>query len=222
MEKLTCPKCGANYTTKKACSNKGCVLSFYQTNQPIDWSHILYRMTHVDLGDIRSAFYKLKNRLFIRHDLIRTGISKWQCCDKDHLMEKAMHNIVVDYVEKEEGLKYHHLDNGDDEHHGDHFKKINEKVLQVYVDIKVTLPMMERVHDELLTKWCDSSHWRTDVKIVFEEIPEGKRLSFPDPADETEECKANWDTLNTQETQLEEFKTQLLHRIVDIRGTLWT
>ena len=221
MKNITCPKCGSTYSSTNVCTNKECILSFYQTKEPTDWDHILYRATHIDWRDIRSAYYKVKNRLFIRYDLIRTGLSKWRWCDKDYLMERAMHSLVVDYVEKEEGLKYHHTDKGDDEHFGDHFKNIHEKVLLVYIDIKVTLPMMQKVNDDLLTKWSDSSHWHTDAKAIMEETKDGERFTLPSHT-RTKEDEDNWNALNTQEEQLETFKTQLLHRIVDIRGTLWT
>jgi hypothetical protein len=221
MEKLTCPKCGANYSSTKRCTSKLCILSFIPAKEKIDWSHLLYRATHIDWKDIRTGYRKLKNRLFIRHDLVRTGVSKWGWCDKDYLMERAMHQLVIDYVEKEEGLKYHHTDKGNDEHFGDYFKDINQKVLDVYIDIKVTLPMMEKVNDDLLTKWADSSHWHTDFKTATEEVKDGERFTFPSRT-KTPEAEKNWKALQEHEDKFEAFKTQLLHRIVDIRQSLWT
>lgn len=42
--------------------------------------------------------------LFIRHDLIRTHLSKTRYFDKDTLMLYGMMSLLVDYVEKENGL----------------------------------------------------------------------------------------------------------------------
>ena len=200
--KFKCPKCSSNYVKgfrdkKSYCSNPECVLNYHET-KTIDWDVVWRKIRYSTPSDV---YYFFKNRLFMRYDLIKTGLSKSSWCDKDYLLLEGMMGMLVDYVESEEPFdvltsRPEHLDKIDRSTDFGKREYVYAKqqveayqvFLNLYVDWKVVYPKMQaRLHELLMTSSEDK-------------------------------YEAYWD----YENKLDQFEQEMLHRLVDIRKGMWT
>jgi len=66
-------------------------------------SDMFFSIWHTEpFRTLKDWYYDIRNGLFKRYDLIRTGLDKTSWHDKDGLMLYGMMNLLVDFVDKEE------------------------------------------------------------------------------------------------------------------------
>jgi hypothetical protein len=168
---ITCPKCREKRfdKKKKRCLNEECTL-FHAANhangisEPVDWKTRLWSIWY---WRPRNGYYWFRNRFFRRYDLVRTGLSKSTWCDIDYKMLYAVMGLVESFVVNEEGIYFVDIDKESDSLRAccrDQNRK-TQKVLDLYVDWKVTYPYMLQKHHEMLMDDVTPN----DVYFAYEE-----------------------------------------------------
>lgn len=212
---MKCPVCGTpDYKT--SCGNHTCVL--FKEPVKTDWierrDYVVRKIkfyARYPKDIFTDAYYCLKNGLFIRHDLIRTGLSRTSWSDKDIVLEEGVLKLFCDYVEKEHPLQYHY-DNPDKTVNG------NDELLTLYLDIKVTLSNLIKEYEEASSRHAESC----DLSFEKEANARGLR-SIDFVYHVSKEYSDEWrDETTRREEAVYDFRTELLHRIIDMRGRLWT
>ena len=200
--KFKCPKCNSKYTKKFSdvqshCSNKDCVLYYHETKK-VEWDSVWRKIRY---SSPRDVYYYFKNRFFMRYDLIRTGVSKSDWCDKDYLLLEGMMGLLVAYIEKEcpfecTTSRPEHLETMPNTTHWEKSeyevakKQVTyyQEFLDLYIDWKVTYPKMQVIANTLLMSGAD------DKYSVYREYEE----------------------------KVDNFEQYMLHKLVDIRKGMWT
>lgn len=217
---MKCPLCGTE-KYKTSCLNVQCDL--YVEPKRVDvkealnyiWRKTKFFSCYPDVI-FKRAYWNVRHIVFDRYDLIRTGLPKNQWIDKDVLIEEGLMQLLCDFVEKEEALRWHY-DNPDKTVNG------NDIILKLYTDIKVKLPRLEEEYNKTFDEYTES------FDAVFEKSePVGtnsklrtSKLEFVYHQSE-EYTRAKLKLHEQSEEKIEAFKTDILHRIVDIRHRLWT
>lgn len=145
----------------------------------------------------RDRYYDIRNGLFHRYDLIRTGLKKTSWWDKDHLMLYGMMNLLVDYVEGEKCFETIVWDQDDVS------KDVKAKIEKIYNWWK-QYPQQLKIEENALHQWCEFN--RQKNKTETEKISE----------------KRWWDELHELEAKREKEEQEMLHLLIDIRKFLWT
>jgi len=153
---------------------------------------------------IRDTYYNIRNGLFRRYDLIRTGLPKTSWCDKDYLMLYGMMSLLVDYVEKEECFE-----NLDWDCTPDHKNAANE-IKEIYDWWKNYKIREEQISSQLDT-WHDEFSKRSGDGI-------GKFNNSK--ASDKEDIES--EKLHKMEADLFKEEDEMLIRLIKIRHYLWT
>jgi len=186
-----------------------CLLSYVRPKDPIDWKHLVYKWTH---PSPKGIYYYVKNRLFRRYDLIRTGLPKGSWCDIDYKMEAGIMGLLVSYIEEEEcfervDLDYHKLPDSD--------KTIGDEIRDLYTAIKVTIPQLEQQCDESLGVWASNAS-------MFLKDEDGRKVIDFEYKSSKEESDRQMAIHSKLELEVIDVKTDVLMRIVKVRKYLWT
>lgn len=207
----TCPLCNSKYKRDMTCSNIECDLSYKQKTVWIGWKTLGWKIWY---WRPRDGYYFLKNHLFSRYDLVRTGLPKHQYCDPSYKIEVAMMRILVDFVEGEDVFSHFHLNEHIDGCDINEFNNLHA-ILDLYVDIKVNLPKLEKRVDDKLTEWCECT------ALVFDDDPDNPNLNTIrfDKSPDSDRLSNEHTEL---ELELEKFTTDILSRLVKHRASFWT
>ena len=154
---------------------------------------------------VRDWYYNIRNLLFRRYDLIRTGLPKTSWCDKDYLMLYGMMNLLVDYVEGEKCFETINWDHDDD------YKKIAKEIKEIY-DWWKNYENRTKEIEKQLSVWHDE----------FEKRPSKDWLKKVNDDPTPKKEKKEHDKLNKMEEDLDREEQEMLHRLIDIRKYLWT
>lgn len=204
---IKCPLCSSLYY-KGVCSNLNCLLSFKEKNK-FDWGKVYRNLKYPSLKD---SYYYLKNRLFKRYDLIRTGLPKSQWIDIDHKMLHGVMGLIVDFIEKERGLEYIDYETSEED------KKRKKEIIDLYVDWKVRYPKLLEEENLKLKEWASGQ----DTKwSEIEERPKTYKLEWVYHRDKATQDKL-FEELNQLEKDVYEMEQNMLHRMIEIRASLWT
>jgi len=216
---MKCPLCN-NVFSKNVCSNDDCELSWVTPTDrgSINLKRIFWKIWY---WRPRDGYYYIKNRFFKRYDLIRTGLGKHSWWDTDGRIESGMMALLVQFVEDEEALRYFYENERDDSSDVNEHNNL-QSILDLYIDIKVNLPKLEHENAEALTLWASDHHLNIgkpeqvgDSKLTTSTLT----TSYGKPK---EVEVSRWDNLQRLDIEVEKMRTDILHRIVDIRGYLWT
>jgi hypothetical protein len=165
----------------------------------------------------RDMVYKVK--CFIHpHNVIkiRSLTSEWH--DKDTILEEAMFQLLVDYVEKEKCFDTIDWDSDDFN------KKISETIRGIYKYVKEERPALQKAHKDALDSWYKSRsediafHFNCKSEPVPGEFSE-KSMNCHYKSPRTEMLHT---ALNGLEKGLTDSDTYMLTELVKIRGALWT
>lgn len=154
-------------------------------------------------------WYKIRNRLFRRYDLIRTGLAKTEWWDTDTKMLYGMMSLVVDLVEKEKWFE--HIDF---EGSGEEWVHAKKEVEEIYAWWKNYSNRGKEI-DQALTDWHeyafqDADDHNRDINEHFSKMRRD---------DKERELS---DHLHSLEKKLEDEEGEMIIRLVKIRKYLWT
>ena len=165
-----------------------------------------------DLWCYQWPFYRIidikfwvRNRVFKRHDLIRTGLNKAQWWDIDSKLLYGTMQLLVDYVDKEKCFELINWDGDVDHHH------VSNEIKNIYEWWKNYHNRKQEI-EHTLNIWYNYA-FDKNIKNFSDQLNNIKH-------DETEK------KLNKQyydlEQKLENEETDMLIRFVKIRKYLWT
>lgn len=163
---------------------------------------------------IRDGYYDVRNYLFHRYDLIRTGLNPTSWWDKDSLILYGMMGLIVDFVEKEKCFEVVEWDS-EPEH-----KHAGEEIKAIYAWWK-DYPRRQKEIDDTTQIWYESK--REDSKLRKND--ERKTVESPNHffnCPQSERTKSLLDLSWELEQKLIEEEQDMLHRIIKIRKFLWT
>jgi len=164
--------------------------------------NVRYTFPFEQLLDLK---YYLKNLIFRRHHIIKTGLKKGQWYDTDTRMLYGMMNMLVSYIEDEKPFEIIEWDE-DDTH-----RNVKEEILAI-------------------KEWWDNYHNReAEIGIALHDWHEEKfsgcegdewlkRINSKD----TDEQKRLFDRHEELKKKLFEEEQDMLIRLVKIRRFLWT
>lgn len=171
MKLITCPSCREKTFNEKAkrCVNYKCTLQHARfavniRRDKFTWTRLWWKIYYLRP---RAVCVWLRNRFINRYDLVRTGLPKAEWMDVDYKMFLAVMSLVEQFVIDEEGIYF--VDTGHEtpclKEHEISQNKTTQKILDLYIDWKVTYPSMcERLHEMLIDDDCDN-----DVYFEYEE-----------------------------------------------------
>jgi hypothetical protein len=216
---MKCPLCGTE-KYKTSCLNVQCDLYVepkqFDVNEVFDyiWRKAKFFSRYPD-EIFKRAYWNIRHIVFDRYDLIRTGLPKNQWIDKDVLIEEGLMQLLCDFVEGEKALQWYY-DVPDKTVNG------NDIILKLYTDIKVELPRLKKEYNKTFDEYTDSF---TAVFGEREPVSTNSKLRSTKLEfvyhQSKEYTEAKRKLHEQSEEILEAFKTDILHRIVDIRHTLW-
>ena len=198
---MKCPVCESKFDRKNICTNADCELSYVlpKERRHVRWQYVLTRAFSL------KWWYRFIKRITIdRYDLVRTGLKPFGYYDVDVRLECSMMNLLVEFVEQElpfeiVDMDWHTMPDGT--------RTVGDEIRELYTMIKVRLPKLEREQNEALDLWARG---KTLVCIpAKEDIPEDIQ-------------EARWKALQQYDEDVENMYTDILTRIVIIRGYLWT
>ena len=151
-----------------------------------------------------SAWYYIKNCIWRKHHLIRTGLPRGQWYDTDTRMLYGMMNLLVEFIDKEK--PFEHIDWDYDDFH----KGIRDEFLAIRAWWDNYQKRCEEI-EQALTAWHDERFKDAGDKWLERmnesSTPEAERLS---------------EIHNEMEEKLKEEETDMLIRLVKIKECLWT
>ena len=159
----------------------------------------LWRYTS-PFSNIREFYYHMKHRLFDRYDLIRTGLDPSEYYDKPHLMLYGNMNLLVDYVEKEKCFEIVAFSD-----------KEKTSIMEIYNWWKNYETRKKQIN-LALDNWHDSRFPDKNMKSI-DAIRKTK---------ETDISRYYSNVMSELEEDLAKEEQEMLHKLMDIRNTLWT
>jgi len=150
---------------------------------------------------IQSPYYWIKNYLFHRYDLVRSGLNPGSWCDKVELMLYSNMQMLVDFVEKE---KCFDVVLWEDDH-----KVAGQTIKELYAWWKNHPTRLKEI-DDMLSKWHDTA------------FDHSKPMLDQMNSEQSPEARVLFDELHKLEKALQEEEQENLKRLIDIRFFLWT
>ena len=154
---------------------------------------------------LNNPLYYFRQRFWRKHHVIYTGLEKWKWSDTQYRMLYGMMSLLVQFIKDEEPLKHTDWDAME------HTKEAKEEFMAIYkwwLEYEHRLEdigtAMNAYHEERF-KGCPDKDWLKHIKK--ERSPKANKL---------------WEELNGMEETLELETTDMLCRLVKIRGYLWT
>lgn len=174
MKTMVCPKCRENafFVKEKRCTNESCDL-FHASNvldiekTPMTMRRLFWKVWY---WRPRDGYYYIRNRFFRRYDLVRTGLPKHSWCDVDYKMLLGVMGLVESYVVDEEGIFFVNESDSGMPELVENAKRQNrnmKKILDLYLDWKVTYPYMCKKHHEMLMD--DTKDLNSEAYFAYEE-----------------------------------------------------
>ncbi len=151
-------------------------------------------------------YYCLRQRFWRKHHVIQTGLPKWDWHDTQYRMLYGMMSLLMQFIKDEEPLEKIEWDS--DEGHA--------KARDDFVSIQkwwLDYDRREKEIDTQLTAWCKKhseevgEDWLKHINEERKPLPEADKL---------------FEELHAMEEALEIETTDMLCRLVKIRGYLWT
>ncbi len=155
---------------------------------------------------MRDAYYNLKNLFWSRHDLIRTGLSKTQYCDKPEKLLYGIMNTVVDFVEIEKCF-----DSVDFYNNGTSWSDAGDSIREIY-DWWKNYPNRKKEIELALDNWHETAFPKMDKRPILDQMKNN----------DTPEVKRYASMYHTLEKNLLEEEEVMLVKVMKIRSYLWT
>lgn len=174
MRMIKCPSCQVDKAfdaKKKKCTREECQLFHascaIENNKKrfFSWKSLFWKIYY---WRPRDGYYYIKNRFFRRWDLVKTPFDKHGWMDVDALMLYAVMGLVERYVVDELGIYFVEEDDSNEAFLIEHAKRQNKtqrKILELYIDWKVTYPYMQTKLTDILMDDDTSS----EAYFAFEE-----------------------------------------------------
>ena len=153
-----------------------------------------------------SDFYWKVKYLFIRHDLIRTGLSKTQYHDKPEIILHGMMNLIVEFVEKEDCFDRIDFDNGTE------WEEAGNTIKEIY-DWCKDYPNRKKQIEISLDNWH---------KATFDDRVKGEDMLAQLNKPTTEYSKLYAGINEKYEEKLCKEEDEMLNKIMKVRKYLWT
>lgn len=164
-----------------------------------------YNLRYIEpFRTLRDWYYDIRNFLFKRFDLIRTGLTKTDWHDKDQLILYGMMNLLKDYVEKEECFQTINWES-DPEH-----LNAAREIRVIYEWWKTYENRLKEIDDQL-DVWHDQFQQRSGEGL--EKINNPIKSKMED---------IEFEKLHLMEELLEAEEQEMLIRLIKIRKFLWT
>jgi hypothetical protein len=151
--------------------------------------------------------------VFTKKHIIKTGLNRGTWYDTDIRLLYGMMSLLVEFVEKEKPFEVTDYDS-DDGH-----RQAALDIAAIY-DWWKNYPNREKELDKTLSEWYKSSRWAKAMvkKTTSEEFHRIINDKSEDAANEKELLLKHRD----MENKLEEETTEILVKLVKLRGFLWT
>jgi hypothetical protein len=159
---------------------------------------------NVLLNKINSKCWWIKNFLFHRYDLIRTGLDKGSWHDTDTVILYGMMNLLVQYVEIEDPTIL--------------TREINKETFTCEEErIMAERCAADDEEVKLIYKWWkDYPNREKEIESKYDEYGKCRR----EKSDIKEEC--SFVEIVQMEDKLSEEEQDMLIRLIKVRGYLWT
>jgi len=154
-------------------------------------------------------YYDIRNLLFKRYDLIRTGLNKKWWHDVDELMLHGNMELLRRYVEDEKCFEIVCWDE-------EPFKSAAKEIRTIY-NWWINYPNRQKEIEDVLDKWFTERRQNCKVSGINKK---GFELFHNLP--QTEQDNINHDNLPKLEKKLLEEEQDMLIRLIKIRKFLWT